>query len=476
MVGYRIPLIPTPLPRSRDPALGRRFAAVARLAVALSLVLAAGAPLSAQFDWTVVGEIPLAPHDPMNAHPYGLALHPDPTTRLAYVALAGLVAPFGEPPSLHSGRTVAEFRVDTLEVVRTFDVGYYPTELAVTADGAELYATTSTESTLFRISLPSGTVTALPLTDSLGAPVAYLSGVEISPDGAQVWVASNGGSFDGSSENLLVVDRGSGAVVDRRTIAGGLGRFAVRADGRVVLPVGFPDDDFTAAPVIHVYDTAPWTLVAALPVPVDTSDFPSPSDIVLSPDGTRAYVTIFGGSADVIVVDVDAAQLLPPLALGGTDFVQSAIALAPDGATLLVADFFGGRVRRLDRTSGAPLGETAGFSLPNALLVAPGRLFVTEQGLERVAVIALPGAFRRGDSNRDGAVDLADGIQILQFLFGGGALLCEDAADVDDGGAIDLGDAITVFSYLFQGGAAPADPFPEAGADPTGADPFGCAP
>jgi len=446
------------------------------LAALLLLAGTATAPLGAQFDGSIVGEIALAPYDLVNANPYGLELHPDPSTHLAYVALAGLVAPFGEPPELHSGRTIAEFRTDTLEVVRTFEVGYYPTSMAITADGSELYAVASTESTLYRIVLASGAVTPLPLADSLGGAVAYLSGVEISPSGSQVWIASNGGSFDGSSENFLVVDRASGAIVDRLTIAGGLGRFAVRPDGRVVLPVGFPDDDFTAAPVIRVYDSAPFGLVAAIPVPVDTADFPAPSDIALSADGSRAYVTVFGGSSEVIVVDVDAAALLPPLPLAGTDFAQSAISLLPDGATLAVADFFAGRIRRIDRTSGAPVGETTGLALPNAIRPAMGRLFVTEQGLERIAVIALPGAFRRGDANRDGGVDLADGIQILQFLFGGGAVSCEDAADADDGGAIDIADAIGIFAYLFQGGLPPAAPFPVAGADPTGSDPFGCAP
>lgn len=439
------------------------------------LVAVLGASAVAE-DWTVVGALPLSSHDPVNAHPYGIVVHPDPTTGLAYAALSGQVAPFGEPADQYSGHTIVEFRTDTLGVTRTFEVGFYPTELAIIADGTTLFATTSTASVVHRIDLASGTVTGWPVADSLGNDVAYLSGLALSPDQSELWVSSNGGSFDGSSENVLVLDRATGAVLDRVTVAGGLGRFAVRSDGRVVLPVGFPGDDFTAAPEIRVYDTQPWTLVNTLPLVVDTADFPAPSDVVLSDDGTRAYVTIFGGSAEVFVVDVDTASLLPSLPLPGPDFVQSAIGLAPGGAELIVGDFFAGRLRVLDRLSGAVLEEVPGLLLPNEVRSSGGRLFVTEQGAEQISVVALPGSFRRGDANRDAAVDLADGIAILQYLFAGGSLPCLDAADVDDDGSLLLGDAITLFSYLFSGGPPPSQPFPLPGSDSLLADGLDCGP
>ena len=41
--------------------------------------------------------------------------------------------------------------------------------------------------------------------------------------------------------------------------------------------------------------------------------------------------------------------------------------------------------------------------------------------------------FVRGDSNGDGAIDIADAIAVLSYLFAGGrALDCDDAADVND--------------------------------------------
>lgn len=69
--------------------------------------------------------------------------------------------------------------------------------------------------------------------------------------------------------------------------------------------------------------------------------------------------------------------------------------------------------------------------------------------------------FRRGDASGDGALDLSDGVRILNFLFtGGSAPPCRDAADTDDTGLIDIGDAIAIFNFLFLGGGPPAAPGP----------------
>ncbi|MBN1420124.1 MAG: CotH kinase family protein, partial [Planctomycetes bacterium] len=84
-----------------------------------------------------------------------------------------------------------------------------------------------------------------------------------------------------------------------------------------------------------------------------------------------------------------------------------------------------------------------------------------------------PATFIRGDANRDGRIDVGDGIAILAGLFSGGALPCPDAADVDDDGVLLIGDAVSLLQYLFAGGASPAPPFPDAGSDGT-EDPLGC--
>ena len=76
-------------------------------------------------------------------------------------------------------------------------------------------------------------------------------------------------------------------------------------------------------------------------------------------------------------------------------------------------------------------------------------------------------AFRRGDANCDGVVDIADAITVLAYLFSGGSVICRAALDGNDDGALDIADAIYVLAYLFAGGAPPPPPFPEPGLDPT---------
>lgn len=82
------------------------------------------------------------------------------------------------------------------------------------------------------------------------------------------------------------------------------------------------------------------------------------------------------------------------------------------------------------------------------------------------------GAFLRGDTNADGAVDIADPITTLQVLFlGAGEILCEDAADSNDDGSVDVSDAINSLMFLFTGhGDIPAPGPSSCGLDKTPGD------
>ncbi len=75
---------------------------------------------------------------------------------------------------------------------------------------------------------------------------------------------------------------------------------------------------------------------------------------------------------------------------------------------------------------------------------------------------------RRGDTNGDGRVDIADPIWLLQQLFRKGPpTRCADAADANDDGILDVADAAFGIGYNFFGGAPSPPPFPECGDDPT---------
>ena len=76
--------------------------------------------------------------------------------------------------------------------------------------------------------------------------------------------------------------------------------------------------------------------------------------------------------------------------------------------------------------------------------------------------------FVRGDSNRDGILDISDSINTLFVVLQGvGVASCPDAMDANDDGRTDLSDPIFSVGFFFLGGRQPPPPFPRAGLDPT---------
>jgi len=102
-----------------------------------------------------------------------------------------------------------------------------------------------------------------------------------------------------------------------------------------------------------------------------------------------------------------------------------------------------------------------------------GGLWLSSDFDLRRARIELPPEqpFLRGDVDPDGAVNLADAVTTLRYLFAGetSARLagCLDAADADDSGVVDVSDAVYTLDHLFRQGPPLAAPFGTPGLDPT---------
>lgn len=79
-------------------------------------------------------------------------------------------------------------------------------------------------------------------------------------------------------------------------------------------------------------------------------------------------------------------------------------------------------------------------------------------------------SFHRGDPNRDGQVDVSDGVFIFLYLFSDQVTLdCRESADANNDGAIDMTDGTHLLNYVFLGEAPPAAPGPPG--TPCGTDP-----
>ncbi len=85
--------------------------------------------------------------------------------------------------------------------------------------------------------------------------------------------------------------------------------------------------------------------------------------------------------------------------------------------------------------------------------------------------------FLRGDCNDDGAVNITDGVCILNWLFGGEATPgCVAATNTNGDDVANITDATYLLNHLFAGGPAPAQPFPDCGPGMLPADvALGCA-
>ena len=201
-------------------------------------------------------------------------------------------------------------------------------------------------------------------------------------------------------------------------------------------------------------------------------------------DTVRPDVTIPGtirfGSSNVPPVENLQSQAAGQGSGGG--------ALAPEASDIRLSWENGGdyELLRIER-NGEPIAEIAGEEAEYVDPAVPNGVFTYKVVAHHEGKTSFPrstylstvtarGTFLRGDSTHDGAVDIADPIRTLTFLFAGGQPLpCEDGADANDDGKLEITDAILTLGYLFSGTAvlrAPGTRYPWY--DPT-QDELSCA-
>jgi hypothetical protein len=120
--------------------------------------------------------------------------------------------------------------------------------------------------------------------------------------------------------------------------------------------------------------------------------------------------------------------------------------------------------------------DSVRFAFPQSDLDALAEFVPLREATIRPLLPQAVGApFIRGDSNRDGVVDISDALYVLFYLYTGGLTpTCPDAMDVDDNDGIEITDALYILSYIFRDGPPPKAPFPNPAPDTTGGDTYGC--
>ena len=321
------------------------------------------------------------------------------------------VPQFGQfSPVFVLGTTVAVIDTATDTVVDEITVGLQPQEVAFTLDGTHAFVVNSGSASVSVIDVASGTAVA---TVPIGVPFAtFPFGIAITPDGARATVTSTGGNFDGSEENIFVLDAMPssptfGTVIDTIELTGGFTRPAFRDRGReMVVGRGFAGNIFTAPPRITRFAMQqgrnvllPETVIVPAPGGVHGVE-----DIAVTANGRYAYVPVFnftGGTDEVFLADLTMGRVIDIVRLGSGDDSQHGITIDPAGLLVPVTNFSAGTVSVIFTPTNTVVQTITVGALPNEVIFTPDsrRLYVTNQGANSVTAIEFP-------SSADLVVDL----------------------------------------------------------------------
>ena len=141
----------------------------------------------------------------------------------------------------------------------------------------------------------------------------------------------------------------------------------------------------------------------------------------------------------------------------------SILGLSVESASAQGADAITGSITWEDGLIGAgqPVANVATVGGGSADFCAKQTLNVTFTEIED-----LRNSFLRGDVNSDGKMDIADPINVVNYLFRNGPEpSCDDAADANDDSNVDVTDVMLMINHQFRAGEAPSAPFPACGRD-----------
>ncbi|MFQ5654195.1 MAG: hypothetical protein ACE5GW_05650 [Planctomycetota bacterium] len=116
--------------------------------------------------------------------------------------------------------------------------------------------------------------------------------------------------------------------------------------------------------------------------------------------------------------------------------------------------------------------NTIGSPPVGTVVVVGGASIIPLQDCGEIEFVSGP-LFIRGDANDSGAIDIADGIFILSYLFLGMPAGCREALDGNSDLTVNIADALFVLFFVNGLGPPPGAPFPGCGVASAGGS-LGC--
>ena len=277
----------------------------------------------------------------------GAALATFPTTGVAE-ALA-FSPDGGTVYAAESGDYVGVIDVATNTLTANIPVGFWPTSLAVSADGSTVYVTDAQSNAISVINASTRTVTA---TIPAGASP---QSVIISPDGATLYVAGSGNSSNDEAGTITMISTATDGITGTISMGDGAGAAAVALspDGGTAY-VANADSN-----AVSVIDLTTDTVTATIPVGL------FPDSLTVTPDGRAVYVAnSSSGSISVIGTATDTVTATIPIA-GGPAQVSN----YPDGGPVFATT--GDGVSVINTEENTVTGTLASIPYAIALAISP---------------------------------------------------------------------------------------------------------
>lgn len=324
-----------------------------------------------------------------HAGPFGAKVTPDGTK--LFVPLFGTYGAEGP------GSTVAVIDTATDAVIAEIAVGQRPEDVDFSTDGKYAYVTNSSSGTVSVIDVANLKVVE---TISVGsAEATYPFGVSVL--GSKAYVFTAGGNFDGSEENIVLIDTNPASPTFHKkiggiTLSGVFSRGGFRKTAKeLVVPRGTAGNDWNAPPEIAFFNTDTDQYLTSIQILQAPGGFHGLEDVAVTPNGEYAYAPFFNfdsGEAEVFVLDLKNRTFKDLVRVGTNDIATHGIDIRPDGLLVGVTSWNAGVVSWIYTPTNTVVLQHAVGKNPNEVAFTPDgrKAYVTNQNSHTVRVIPLP--------------------------------------------------------------------------------------